>query len=40
MKNKRIFSITISDEDKYVYIKDYPVIYESEKEIVFLMELM
>ena len=37
MKNKRIFSITISDEDKYVYIKDYPVIYESEKEIVFLI---
>lgn len=37
MKNKCIFSITISDEDKYVYIKDYPVIYESEKEIVFLI---
>lgn len=37
MKNKRIFSITISDEDKYVYIKDYSVIYESEKEIVFLI---
>ena len=37
MKNKRIFSITISDEDRYVYIKDYPVIYESEKEIVFLI---
>lgn len=37
MKNKRIFSITISDEDRYVHIKDYPVIYESEKEIVFLI---
>ena len=37
MKNKRIISITISDEDRYVYIKDYPVIYESEKEIVFLI---
>ena len=37
MKNKRIFSITISDEDRYVYIKDYPVIYESEKEIIFLI---
>ena len=37
MKNKRIISITISDEDRYVYIKDYPIIYESEKEIVFLI---
>lgn len=37
MKNKRIFSITISDEDRYVYIKDYPIVYESEKEIVFLI---
>lgn len=37
MKNKRIFSITISDEDRCVYIKDYPIIYESEKEIVFLI---
>ena len=37
MKNKRIFSIKISDEERYVYIKDYPVIYESEKEIVFLI---
>ena len=37
MKNKRIISITISDEDRYVYIKDYPIVYESEKEIVFLI---